>query len=82
MEAIARGEAVYKDVCAVCHGEKLEGGIGPDLRGPKFIYGHSVKDHLRVISEGTANGMPAFEKQLGSVKIYNVAAYIHSRHKR
>ena len=82
MEAIARGEAVYKEACAVCHGEKLDGGIGPGLLGPKFIYGDSVKDHVRVISKGTANGMPGFEKQLGAAKINAVAAYIHSRHKR
>ncbi len=82
MEAIARGEAVYKEACTVCHGEKLEGGIGPGLLGPKYIYGDSVEDHLRVISKGTANGMPGFEKQLGPIKIHNVAAYIHSRHKR
>jgi cytochrome c oxidase cbb3-type subunit 3 len=82
MEAMTRGEAVYKEACAVCHGEKFEGGLGPDLRGPKFLYGDSIEDHIRIISKGTANGMPGFEKQLGSTKIYNVAAYLHSRHKR
>ena len=82
MEAIARGENIFKENCAVCHGEKLAGGIGPSLLGPKYIYGHSIKEHVRVISKGTAKGMPAFEKQLGPAKIHTVAAYIHSRHKR
>ncbi len=81
-EATARGEGIYKEACAVCHGEKLSGGLGPSLLGPKFIYGDSIEDHMRIISKGTAKGMPGFEQQLGTTRIYIVAVYIHSRHKR
>ncbi len=80
-ETLARGEKIYKENCAVCHGEKQEGGLGPTLTGPKFIYGNSVEDHIHVISKGTQNGMPAFERQLGAANLYNVAYFIHSRHK-
>ena len=60
----------------MCHGDKLEGGVGPSLNGPKFIYGSSMQDHIRVISKGTPKGMPGFEAQLGSEKIHNVAYYL------
>lgn len=79
-EAKLVGPAVYKEHCAVCHGEKLEGGIGPGLLGPKFIYGGTVEDHVRVITKGTPNGMPGFA-QLGAEKVHAVAQHLHSSHK-
>jgi cytochrome c oxidase cbb3-type subunit III len=83
METLARGEKIYKENCAMCHGEKLEGsGAAPALTGPKFVYGTSIEDHIRVISKGTQKGMPAFERQLGAANLYNVAYFIHTRHKR
>src|SRR5437016_11346788 len=33
-----RGQATYKDRCSSCHGEKLEGRLGPPLTGEDFIY--------------------------------------------
>ena len=77
---IKRGKAVYQAECAVCHGEKLEGGLGPALTGPKFVYGATLEDHVRVITRGTQSGMPKFEKQLGAEKIRNVALFIHTQH--
>jgi len=64
----------------MCHGEKLEGGIGAVLTGPKFIYGNALADHIRIITDGTTNGMPGFKKQLGPEKIHAVAHYIQTYH--
>lgn len=75
-----RGPAIYASDCAMCHGEKFEGSIGPSLRGPKFIYGNTLADHIRVIANGTPNGMPGFQKQLGTDKVRAVAHYIHTHH--
>ncbi len=79
---VNNGQAIYKAECAMCHGDDLQGGIGPDLRGPKFIYGGTLADHIRVISNGTPKGMPAFEKQLGTEKVRTVAHYIVFRHNK
>jgi cytochrome c oxidase cbb3-type subunit 3 len=76
------GPAIYASECAMCHGDKLEGGIGPLLTGPKFIYGNTLADHIRVIAEGTPNGMPGFKKQLGSEKVRSVAHYIYFKHNK
>jgi cytochrome c2 len=32
-----RGEAIFKDKCAACHGEMLEGLLGPPLAGDEFL---------------------------------------------
>ena len=74
------GIAIYKADCAMCHGENLEGGIGPALTGPKFVYGSSLSDLARVINEGTPKGMPAFGKQFGPKKVRAAAHYIFFRH--
>jgi mono/diheme cytochrome c family protein len=31
------GARTYAQVCAGCHGESLEGGVGPALRGPNLV---------------------------------------------
>jgi cytochrome c oxidase cbb3-type subunit 3 len=77
-----KGPAIYAADCAMCHGENLEGGIGPSLKGPKFIYGNTLADHIRVIAEGTPNGMPGFQKQLGADKIRAVAHFIYFKHSK
>jgi len=74
------GPEIYKADCAMCHGENLEGGIGPSLAGPKFVYGGTLADHVRIITDGTPKGMPGFGKQLGPEKVRAVAHYIHFRH--
>jgi len=80
--AMDAGVAIYKSDCAMCHGENREGGIGPALTGPKFIYGSSLADLSRVISDGTPKGMPAFGKQLGPERVRAVAHYILFHHAR
>jgi cytochrome c oxidase cbb3-type subunit III len=78
--SLALGPALYKENCAMCHGENFEGGIGPVLGGPKFIYGNTVADYIRVISAGTPKGMPSFSGQLSPEKIRAVAHYAFSHH--
>ncbi len=76
------GPAIYKSECAMCHGDNLQGGIGPALMGPTFIYGGTLADHIRVINNGTPKGMPAFEKQLGAEKVRAVAHYVYFQHNK
>lgn len=77
---LALGPALYKANCAMCHGENFEGGIGPALGGPKFIYGNTLADYMRVIGVGTPKGMPSFSNQLSQEKIRAVAHYAFFRH--
>lgn len=79
-EVMERGGKIYRENCATCHGARLEGGIGPGLLGPRFVYGDSVEDHIKVISKGTTKGMPGFARQLNAEQIYYVSSYLHSHH--
>src|SRR3954466_1407728 len=50
-----RGKALYSDQCMVCHGEMLEGVVGPPLTGDDFLTdfgGHPVADLIQKI-QGT-----------------------------
>src|SRR5689334_5964950 len=32
-----RGQAAFKEKCALCHGDNAQGLVGPPLTGPEFI---------------------------------------------
>ncbi|MFZ4856280.1 MAG: cbb3-type cytochrome c oxidase subunit II [Desulfuromonadaceae bacterium] len=74
VEAIEEeAEAIYKQQCASCHGEKREGTLGPTLKGSS----KSDADLFKIISHGVAaNGMPAFGSSLDEKKIWKLVTYI------
>ena len=58
-EQATRGEAVYKEQCAACHGDNLEGsGPMPPLAGKDFLANWSGKT-LGDLYEKTQTTMPA-----------------------
>ena len=76
-EAVAAGEAVYTQNCAMCHGAELEGGIGTPLNDTEWIHGHDSEDVVRIITEGVPEkGMLTWGPILGPEKINQVAAYV------
>lgn len=50
------GETIYNKSCAACHGDKLQGTVGPKLIGLKSKY--SEDEVINIISKGTSQ-MPA-----------------------
>jgi cytochrome c oxidase cbb3-type subunit 2 len=66
-------EAIYKQQCASCHGEKREGTLGPALKGSA----RTDAELFTIISKGVeANGMPSFGTSLGEQKIWKLVTYI------
>ena len=45
------GEAIYKESCAACHGDQLQGAVGPPIANMKSKY--SEADVLKIVNEGT-----------------------------
>ena len=76
-EAVAAGEAIYTQNCAMCHGAELEGGIGTPLNDTEWIHGHDSEDVIRIITEGVPEkGMLTWGPILGPEKVNQVAAYV------
>jgi cytochrome c oxidase cbb3-type subunit III len=81
-ENVEKGEAIYKANCTGCHGEHLEGKIGPSLVDSTWIHGGTPAEVVHTITAGVpAKGMITWGPILGPEKIGEVAAYVlHRNH--
>lgn len=50
-EQARRGQEVYKQQCAACHGNALEGLVGPPLVGPAFLAAWNGKPVLELLDK-------------------------------
>lgn len=72
------GEQVFVQNCVVCHGEHLEGKVGPSLVDNVWIHGGTLADIERTITVGVPEkGMVSWGPILGPDKIKAVAAFVH-----
>ena len=72
-----RGEAVYKQSCAACHGATGAGvqGVFPPIAGSKIAKG-PIEGHLDIVMNGKAGtAMQAFKGQLNDVDLAAVITY-------
>ena len=70
---------IFKENCATCHGEKMEGLTGPNLTDTYWLHGNDVKDIYRTISEGVpGKTMIAWKGRISSNDRLNLAGYIMS----
>lgn len=75
--SVEAGKQVYAQACVGCHGQNLEGGIGPSLSDTTWIHGATKAAILATITHGvTEKGMPAWGPMLGPEKVNQVAAYV------
>ncbi|HEU5080045.1 MAG TPA: c-type cytochrome [Opitutaceae bacterium] len=78
---VRAGETTFVTTCASCHGEKLTGGIGPNLVDTTWIHGGRPTDILNTVTNGVAaKGMPTWGPILGTKKISEIVAFILSKH--
>jgi cytochrome c oxidase cbb3-type subunit III len=79
--ALANGSALYSAKCAMCHGEKLEGKIGPNLTDQFWTTGDGSRLAIyTTITKGSAaKGMPPWEGLLKPKEIKDVASLVYSR---
>ncbi|MDE3110874.1 MAG: c-type cytochrome, partial [Acidobacteriota bacterium] len=74
-----RGKAIFQQNCAVCHGENLTGGRGPDLIRSVLTRQDKNGDLIGpVVTQGRPEkGMPPFS-QLTQSQISDLVDFIHS----
>ncbi len=79
-ENVQRGQADYRQSCAICHGTEAMGGVGPNLVQSAIVR-HDENGNLiaPVIQDGRSDkGMPAFPL-MDSAEISDVVAFLHAR---
>jgi cytochrome c oxidase cbb3-type subunit 3 len=76
--AIAEGQQVFVTICAACHKPDASGLVGPSLVDPYWKYGHGDAELFETVAKGRPGGMPPWEAQLGSDKIWKALAYLET----
>jgi cytochrome c oxidase cbb3-type subunit 3 len=79
--AASRGEALYAENCASCHGERGAGNreVGaPRLDDAVWLYGGDKATIVRTVSYGRAGVMPAWERRLDPAIIRMLTVYLQS----
>ncbi|MCB9683779.1 MAG: c-type cytochrome [Alphaproteobacteria bacterium] len=71
------GEAIFKQNCVACHGENMQGLVGPSLVDAEWIHGGTLEDITHTITNGVPEkGMVSWGPILGEEKIGIVAKYV------
>jgi cytochrome c oxidase cbb3-type subunit 3 len=71
------GAKIYSTNCVACHGDKGQGGVGPNLTDKLWIHGGGIKDLFKTITHGIPEkGMIAWEKTLNPIQIQQVSSYV------
>lgn len=80
-KVIESGAKIYTNNCAVCHGNELQGMIGPNLVDSYWIHGKGALNDVRVaIQKGVLDkGMPAWETVLSQQDVIAVTAFVISK---
>lgn len=78
--ALVSGVAVYQSKCASCHGDQLQGLIGPNLVDDYWLHGQGSLAEIRaVVAEGVPEkGMPNWDSMLKADEISAVTIFIGS----
>ena len=80
-EAAARGQQVFLDNCASCHGEQGEGVAdmgAPRLNDAIWLYGGAKEQVVAQIRQPKHGVMPAWIDRLDPTTIKMLAVYVHS----
>ncbi len=79
--ALAEGEQIFKSLCAACHGQLGEGGVGPNLTDDYWLHGGGIKNVFKVIKYGVPEkGMISWQSQLAPSDMQKVASFILTLH--
>lgn len=78
---VERGEAIYLDNCASCHGQNAEGDKefgAPALNDAIWLYGSSYQEIVAQISQPKQGVMPGWKGRLSDATIRQLSLYVHS----
>jgi cytochrome c oxidase cbb3-type subunit 3 len=75
---VKAGAALFKEHCALCHGQQGQGIVGPNLTDKYWIFGPKRMDIYKVLLKGgrKGKGMQAWENELKIKGMMQVAIYV------
>jgi len=73
------GKTVFMSNCSACHGDKGQGGVGPNLTDEYWLHNGSLSDVFKSIKYGWADkGMKAWKDDFSAKQIAQLTSYIKS----
>lgn len=76
---IESGMKLFTSNCGACHGDKGQGGVGPNLTDAYWLHGGSIKDVFKSIKYGWQDkGMKAWKDDFSPTQIAQLSSYIES----
>jgi cytochrome c oxidase cbb3-type subunit III len=76
---LAEGASVYTSKCAVCHGDKGEGKVGPNLTDEYWLHGGDIQSVFKSIKYGIpSKGMVAWQNSMNGAQMQQLASYVMS----
>jgi cytochrome c oxidase cbb3-type subunit 3 len=74
---LAAGEKIYIQNCVACHGDKGQGGVGPNFTDNYWIHGGDIKNLFTTIKYGVpAKGMRSWQSEIKPGDIQAVSSFI------
>lgn len=78
---MADGAVLYAKNCVACHGDKGQGGVGPNLTDDYWIHKGGIKDIFYTIKYGWAEkGMKSWKEDFSPVQIAQISSFVKSLH--
>ena len=81
-DAVARGDATFKQLCVTCHGADGKGNVAlgaPNLTDSIWLYGGSLATVVETVTKGRQGHMPAQKDTLGEARVHILAAYVYAQ---
>jgi len=75
--AISEGKEIFTKYCVACHGNLVQGNVGPNLTDAYWLHGGGIKNVFTTITNGVpAKGMITWKNQLSPTQIQKVASFV------
>lgn len=78
---VEAGQKLFTANCLACHGDKGQGGVGPNLTDDYWLHGGTINNIFRTITVGVVEkGMQSWKDVFSPMQIAQLASYIKSIH--
>lgn len=74
---VEQGHQTFVQNCVVCHGDRAQGNIGPNLTDDSWLHGGAPANIYTTVRDGVSTvGMPQWGPVLGDHSVQAVVAYV------